>query len=423
METRSRSHVHVYQFNPEWKTFYTKSFDEKLDKIMQAILEFQGHFLANSEVHDQCMIVLPEGILNPEYDFYKGACNESQKGHFEKKLQELQSNLSDRTLVIPGAIVWLRDDGGYQVTTYFVTQTQMKQYDKKHSSGDLTINDASVPMVAGTDSGIFKFNGMTIGLEICRDHEEQSLKCALGKNKYVDIHVLIANGQNVNTSHIATRPNQSLFVVSELEPEKEIYLGFMYKRYEASVCYQVEPVQQSQQSVPGSRGRTQVVGKILSAQNKMAIVPINVEKTSNNLFYACWNAPRIIKETSFDRQPSCLSHLGDEKESKIILAAPITAENGNKQAIAVLENYLAVRGKESNHFSLFSHGKDDKISAAEKLIEHVKGNTVLFTKEEADCLKDGRLGLLVSAHFPIMQGISVANPVSYINPEVWMNHR
>jgi hypothetical protein len=252
--------VFIYTWNPDVETFQKFSLDKKVADFKAYVTACQRDFgnQATPDLETVCLIIAPELIFNPPhiqgeseaYSFEQNKAVEQALGSFSKQLDE-------RMFVIAGAIRYTtEDDSKYKITSYVLSKNAITSYDKKRPTGPIEIgNNQSVPMEEGTKSGVFEFNGIRIGIEICFDHEFSTLKNEAGI-RGVDIHVLIANGQNKREGSIASRNDGvSIFGVVELEENKHPHLG---KTFEPTAFYTVSP--QSLQS-------TQTINSVQDRRN------------------------------------------------------------------------------------------------------------------------------------------------------------
>lgn len=231
---------YVYTWTPDWDKYQHLALEEKIRRFTTFNQLVQADFLAKAGEDEQamCLIVAPVYIFSAADDVAaQKPYTEDQKNLLEVKLINLQAQLDPRTVVVAGAMSYLTNNGyEYKVTSFIVTPDAVHQYDKKASAGNVNWTNLSLPMQAGANSGVFTFHGRRIGLEICQDHEAGTLKKELN-GETVDIHVLIANGQNIRRNHIATNiEKKGLFVVAELQPKKSLSNN---KSFEDSAVYTV----------------------------------------------------------------------------------------------------------------------------------------------------------------------------------------
>lgn len=231
---------YIYTWNPDWQKFQYLALAEKIRCFSAFVLEAQADFTqrAGNDNHALCLIVAPDLIFSPAADVIaQKPYTQADYYCLEIKLFTLQTQLDHRVAVITGAISYLAaDNTTYKISSHIVTKRDIHYYDKKHSAENKNWLNMSIPMQSGEHSGIFEFHGRSIGLEICQDHEAGTLKKDL-HGKTVDIHVLIANGQNVRCDNIATDINQKgLFIVCELQPGK--WVG-NHKQHPETAVYSV----------------------------------------------------------------------------------------------------------------------------------------------------------------------------------------
>lgn len=142
-------------------------------------------------------------VIAPEWLFVPENGPPQQVAHDVKGRDALVAQLaaltagSDR-LLVPGTIPWVDDDGGYHNTAYAFSDGKVAFDVDKRGDGD----DVDIAKVAGFDfvsrpsSSTFSWRGVTVGLEVCRDHGDARLRYELlGKPRdVVDLHLVVSSG-------------------------------------------------------------------------------------------------------------------------------------------------------------------------------------------------------------------------------------
>lgn len=229
---------HIYTWNPDLETFQHLPLHEKIMALNEAVLRCQLHFQDHTDNDERaiCLIIAPDLIFSGANGIvYSYDDNEDMK----YRISLMQMTLDSRVLVFAGSIEYLTEKQDYyKNTAYVISNNSIRFYSKKESSGDIIHKGKAIPLAKFQGSGIFEFNGVRIGLEICKDHDVGTLKQEVGEG-CVDVHVLISNGQNIRSHHIAADPRKNgTFVICELEPGRTIDES---KTSEKSACYSLKP--------------------------------------------------------------------------------------------------------------------------------------------------------------------------------------
>ncbi len=104
---------------------------------------------------------------------------------------------SDR-LLVPGTVPWADDDGGYHNTAFaFSDGKLLHSVDKRGDGDDVDIaTGAGLTHVSDDGGSTFSWRGVTVGLEVCRDHGDARLRWELlGTSRdVVDLQVVVSSG-------------------------------------------------------------------------------------------------------------------------------------------------------------------------------------------------------------------------------------
>ena len=304
------THLSVYTWNPEWKTFGRLSLGKKIKAFKKFIDDSQNHFrqLDDLDSDSVCLIVAPDMIFAPpesEKGKYSPTYAYSDYEYFCKEIKKIQSTLDHHTLVIAGAIDYAtKDAANYKITSHILSATQAQYYDKKIPTTKLRIlNNKVLEMERGNKTGIISFNGRKIGLEICQDHEGQALLSEIQNDK-VDIHVLLSVGQHYRLDSICSVQPQKkgVFIQCEREPGKVDTNFGLEKTYCSTETYSVNHYAKHD----ADSSRKQYFNKIASKSNKN-LEDIRLEKVSSEV----GNKDKSIKH-------SRLSMEGVSQNKKII---------------------------------------------------------------------------------------------------------
>lgn len=166
----SESHVvFVYTWNPDWQTFKNKSLEDKIEAFESIVREAATDF-ENKSAIDQNSISL---VIAPENIFSPSSCQGGQEAYsakehqlFQDKLQALSHNVSERVLIISGAICYFSADlDSYKITSYLISKNRMDSYDKKKSTGPIRSGDRVVPMTEGKSREFSNLMGYALDLK------------------------------------------------------------------------------------------------------------------------------------------------------------------------------------------------------------------------------------------------------------------
>lgn len=225
---------HIYTWNPDLGMFLKLPLQEKIMMFNQTVLWCQAHFQDQTKKDEQsvCLIIAPDLIFSGEGG---SVCSHEDNEDLKVRLSLLQMQIDARVLVIAGTIRYFtKSMETYKITAYVISQNAIQSYSKKESASHVIHDGRSIPLAKGEQSGIFKFDNLDIGLEICQDHNTGTLIQELG-NRGVDVHVLLCNAQNIRAHHIAADARRNgTFIVCELRPRHVVNDS---KIFERTACY------------------------------------------------------------------------------------------------------------------------------------------------------------------------------------------
>jgi hypothetical protein len=156
--------------------------------VPQAFARLEASWNAGSDV-----------VMAPEWFFVGDAKPLSRTEHntLVEQLKALTSG-SDR-LCVPGTIAWADDNGHLHNTAYaFSNGEQLYAIDKRGDGGDVDIarHHALTYFSNDVPSPTFSWRGLTVGLEICRDHGDARLRRSLlaSHKDTVDLQLVVSSG-------------------------------------------------------------------------------------------------------------------------------------------------------------------------------------------------------------------------------------
>lgn len=223
-----KNEVLIYTWNPNWENFQYFSLDEKINAFRDYVLLSQkifGEMCANKQTI--CLIVAPDLIFTPAGDESNSIHNHTYSWdaylHFKNRMEEIQNELLPTAFVIAGAIEYATEDNQhYKITSFILTKEQIQSYDKIEYIDDIITTkienisrlkkSATLTALKNRKKNVFHFHGVIIGLEICQDHEKQTLLNAI-KHAALDIHVLISAGQTARHDNVCAHVNKDVILV------------------------------------------------------------------------------------------------------------------------------------------------------------------------------------------------------------------
>ncbi|MBI4142112.1 hypothetical protein HY484_04255, partial [Candidatus Woesearchaeota archaeon] len=132
-------------------------------------------------------------IIAPEYSFSRGRnpFNEKEKDKIVERIAE--ATKSRNALVVPGTIVWHKWDLLYNTAYAIADGEVLCEYHKQRITveEDLLAHRNNARFYSGKAPGVFEWNGLHVGIEICADAG------LLDKSmKYCDLQILVSCGMS-----------------------------------------------------------------------------------------------------------------------------------------------------------------------------------------------------------------------------------
>jgi len=245
--SETRNTLHIYTWNPPFDSLDVLTLTEKTQQFIEFVKVSQAHFLNREPItsRDTCIIIAPDLLFSPMQDSAVHTLGE--KMALDEKMAVLKPLLSIRSIVIAGSIEFLMEDASlYGITSHVITSDAVKTYDKKHPvyAGQRLLTEpihTSVVMYEGKKSGLFEFRNLTIGLEICQDHEKETLKKELGNEQFVDLQILLTAGQSIHKEHVCTPVSRAgVLVQCELKPHITYDAGVFGSKELETAVYTVQ---------------------------------------------------------------------------------------------------------------------------------------------------------------------------------------
>ncbi|MFA5887393.1 MAG: hypothetical protein WC852_01645 [Candidatus Nanoarchaeia archaeon] len=162
----------------------------------------------------------PDILLAPEFFFYNGG-----KPYSRKEKKEIEKEIAgtagkEGRLIIPGTIIWEGFWGIYN-TAPIIDGTNISEYHKATDGGtsQIAIRDR-LRIKYGKESGrLFKWRNLDLGIEICSDHAEGSIRKLRRK---ADIHIIAGCGMRVHDNKAIARERGYLLLCDGAYHEREL---------------------------------------------------------------------------------------------------------------------------------------------------------------------------------------------------------
>ncbi len=212
--------VVIFTWNPDWNIVKTLDLKQQIELFKAFVIRSQQEFIDQENESDAvCVLIAPDLIFSLGSPIALRSYNDFV--YFCDQLRTMQSLIMPSTIVIAGSMDYLTQKGDqYKVTAPIISNRSFTFYDKKVPAGTRKVGDKIISMQSGEINGYIEFQNVLIGLEICQDHEVQTLRNTLHDlKKTVVIQVLISHGQCRRDSALV-RPshlNEVIFVHLELE--------------------------------------------------------------------------------------------------------------------------------------------------------------------------------------------------------------
>lgn len=158
------------------------------DAVTDAFARLEAAWHAGGDV-----VMAPEWFFVPDDGV---AMTRGARDALMHKLAALTAG-SDR-LLVPGTLPWRDDDGGYHNTAMaFSNGRLLHSVDKRGDGDDVDIaTGAGLRFVSTPGHSTFRWRGLGVGLEICRDHGDARLRYELAESgkHVVDLHLVVSSG-------------------------------------------------------------------------------------------------------------------------------------------------------------------------------------------------------------------------------------
>lgn len=168
---------------PEYAYYTEKRMYE--DEFNQLVSKFVNH------IGDKKMLVIPGSAMVVYQDEEKAKILDTlEKGSIEYE------SAYENSLYVQNVIPIIKSEGNGEVDiTYYMKKTDF--FDSRMACSSLEL-----PYISGTEKGLFEWDNLKIGVEICLDHNESILKKDGGKN--LDLHLIISKGMSIKDENTAT---------------------------------------------------------------------------------------------------------------------------------------------------------------------------------------------------------------------------
>lgn len=154
-----------------------------------------------------------QGVVNPHRVY-----SEKEKNDVLVTLIAESRNYADM-LLIPGSIFWVEEKTGLaRQTVPIISNGECTYYNKHEDAGELAeAEKATLSYAGGSMSGIFDFDGVTFGLEVCKDHANDTLKTECETDgRILDLYFVISCG--LGSTMPSKRPpvkNKGVYAICE----------------------------------------------------------------------------------------------------------------------------------------------------------------------------------------------------------------
>jgi hypothetical protein len=148
---------------------------------------------------DLDVLIAPEWFLVPKDGLHNTAEYRLIRRYLERKTE------GSRTLVIPGTVAWATEKLHHNTALAVSDGKTVAAYAKQHAGGDDWFAYAfGKRWVPGKSKGVFRWNGLDVGLEICADHHAGTLRAFAGDK--LDLQIIVSNGTRIFPEHAAVKP-------------------------------------------------------------------------------------------------------------------------------------------------------------------------------------------------------------------------
>lgn len=160
-----------------------------------------------NQYQENIMLALEQDLdilIGAEYAFYPyEPLTLGEKKEKWEEMREISENYD--TLLLPGTYLWAEDGELHNTLPIFRKGEFVLTYDKqKGVKGEKWIASAyDLTYKADPCAGVFDFKGLSVGVEICYDHQDRRL-IKSGKEN-LDLQILVANGKGFIPSSTVLR--------------------------------------------------------------------------------------------------------------------------------------------------------------------------------------------------------------------------
>ncbi len=141
----------------------------------------------------------PSIVVTPEYAFFPNVpFTEEEKEYLYEEFTRLSKKAGDM-LILAGTVLWYKNKYLRNTLPVFLEGELIYEYDKREVGDDIEIAETfGLKFKRGNKAGFVRYKNIVIGLEICQDHTEMSLRKQLEKKaKSVDLQIVVACGMRL----------------------------------------------------------------------------------------------------------------------------------------------------------------------------------------------------------------------------------
>lgn len=178
--------------------------------------------------HSLDILLGPEWLFVPENRLYKKEEKENLLGNL------VESSKGTGTLIIPGSIMWYDEQFCYNVAPVISNGKLLGEYHKRLDGGTIDMardRKCKKPWFEGKEFGIYQWNGLSIGIEICADKGE--LQAHLTKEKLdesLDLYFLVSCGSNLSEYYLPPVKESRYALCAEGNaPTSEVFQKIKYQ--------------------------------------------------------------------------------------------------------------------------------------------------------------------------------------------------
>lgn len=149
-------------------------------------------------------------LMAPEW-FLRGPAQLQDPFDFPALVSEIRDATRNHpALVVPGSAAWNDGEGRYRNTApVFHEGKVLLEYEKRSDGDDTELGEpAGLRYEVGDTSGRFEWNGLNVGLEICRDHSVGTLRQESAAP--LDVQLVVSAGVWSKSDSSVVRPGGAL---------------------------------------------------------------------------------------------------------------------------------------------------------------------------------------------------------------------